>query len=155
MWIENVPASSIANRMHIDAGPNSMLIQILDPCSTFPVPKHQFKEIHQFEFLDIEDDDIKNGSFPEDVAIQEDQAVKIARLLKRAFENRMHVVVHCHAGLCRSGAVAEVGIMMGFQDTERTRIPNLRVKQKLLRALGMDFDPNESPLLLGADKYNF
>ena len=155
MWIENVPASSIANRMHMDAGPNSMLIQILDPASVFPRPLHRFKEIHQFEFLDIEDDDIAKGAFPEDVAIQEDQAVEIARLLRHALENRMHVVVHCHAGLCRSGAVAEVGIMMGFQDTERTRIPNLRVKHKLLRALGMDFDPNESPFLFGTDKYNF
>ena len=153
MWIENVPASSIANRMHHDAGPNSMLIQILDPCSVFPTPKHPFKEIHRFEFLDIEDSDVEQGHFPAETAIQQEQAEEIAQLLARAMVSRMNVVVHCHAGLCRSGAVAEVGVMMGFQDAERTRIPNVRVKNMLLQALNMNFDPNESPLLTGLDKY--
>lgn len=155
MWIENVPASSIASRMHHDAGPNSMLIQILDPGVGFPTPKHNFMEVHQFSFLDIETSDVERGSFPEECAIQKHQAEEIAMLLRRAMASRMNVVVHCHAGLCRSGAVAEVGVMMGFQDAERHRIPNVRVKNMLLEALGMNFDPNESPLLTGLDKYNF
>jgi len=49
----------------------------------------------------------------------------------------MNVVVHCHMGVCRSGAVAEVGVMMGFRDTEKFRIPNLMVKKKLMEQLGM------------------
>ena len=53
----------------------------------------------------------------------------------------MNVVVHCHAGVCRSGAVAEVGIAMGFQDTGVFRAPNLMVKHKLLNALGMTYAP--------------
>lgn len=153
MWIENVPASSIASRMHHDAGSNSMLIQILDPGSLFPTPKHSFKEIHRFEFLDIEDSDVETGRFPAETAIQEEQAEEIALLLRRAIASRMNVGVHCHAGLCRSGAVAEVGVMMGFQDAERARMPNVRVKNMLLQALNMNFDPNESPLLTGLDKY--
>jgi predicted protein tyrosine phosphatase len=60
-------------------------------------------------------------------------------------ENRMNVVVHCTAGLCRSGAVAEVGIMMGFDDTERTRIPNIRVKHRMMKVLGWTYDANEKP----------
>jgi predicted protein tyrosine phosphatase len=51
----------------------------------------------------------------------------------------MNVVVHCMAGLCRSGAVAEVGVMMGFDDTERFRSPNLMVKHSLMRALGWTY----------------
>ena len=65
----------------------------------------------------------------------------IANLLQYALSNRMNVVVHCHAGVCRSGAVAEVGITMGFHDTGVFRAPNLMVKHKLLNALGMTYDP--------------
>jgi hypothetical protein len=66
-------------------------------------------------------------------------------LLQHALKKRMNVVVHCMAGLCRSGAVAEVGVMMGFNDTERTRIPNIRVKHRLMKALGWAYDKNEKP----------
>ena len=48
-WIQNVALSDIRKGQHIDAGVNSMLIQICDPPGDFPTPKHQFKEIHQFQ----------------------------------------------------------------------------------------------------------
>jgi hypothetical protein len=41
--------------------------------------------------------------------------------------------------------VAEVGIMMGFDDTERTRIPNIRVKHRMMKVLGWTYDANEKP----------
>lgn len=140
-WIENIPASSVGNRFHHEAGANSMLIQIMDPAVGFPVPAHRFKEVHQFEFLDAEDRD----GFPEETKISDEQAAEIVHLLKHALANNMNVVVHCHAGLCRSGAVAEVGVMMGFGDCERTRIPNLRVKHRMMKALGWTYDANEQP----------
>jgi hypothetical protein len=56
-WIENVSLSDIRQGRHHDAGINSMLIQICDPPGDFPTPKHQFKEVHQFQFLDIEEKD--------------------------------------------------------------------------------------------------
>jgi L-serine deaminase len=40
-------------------------------------------------------------------------------------------------GVSRSGAVAEVGTIMGFRDTEKFRVPNLMVKRKLIEQLGM------------------
>jgi rhodanese-related sulfurtransferase len=55
----------------------------------------------------------------------------------------MNVVVHCHAGICRSGAVCEVGVMMGFTDCERFRAPNLLVKHKMMRVLGWTYDSEE------------
>ena len=61
----------------------------------------------------------------------------------------MHVVVHCHAGVCRSGAVVEVGVMMGFDDTEVFRSPNLLVKHKMMRALGWTYDENEPHTING------
>jgi predicted protein tyrosine phosphatase len=141
-WIENVAAADVPMRFHHDAGPNSMLIQIMDPCPTWwPAPAHEFKEVHQFEFMDVERDD----KWPDEAKITAAQAEEIVRLLKHALENRMNVVVHCMAGLCRSGAVAEVGVMMGFEDTERFRSPNLLVKHSLMKALGWTYDENEKP----------
>jgi len=141
-WIENVAAADVPMRYHHEAGPNSMLIQIMDPCPTWwPTPAHEFKEAHRFEFLDAEDGD----RFPEESLISDEQAAEIVRLLKHALDNNMNVVVHCMAGLCRSGAVSEVGVMMGFSDTERTRIPNMRVKHKLMKQLGWTYDENEKP----------
>ncbi len=141
-WIENVAAADVPMRFHHEAGTNSMLIQIMDPATSWwPTPAHEFKETYRFEFLDAEDKD----GFPEEAKISDEQAAEIVRLLKHALDNKMNVVVHCYAGLCRSGAVAEVGVMMGFQDCDRTRIPNLRVKQKLMRQLGWTYDSNEQP----------
>jgi protein-tyrosine phosphatase len=89
-----------------------------------------------FEFLDAEDDD----RFEDEVKISDDQAKEIVRLLQHALDNNMNVMVHCHAGICRSGAVVEVGTMMGFTATERLRIPNMRVKHKMMQVLGFYYD---------------
>jgi len=139
-FIQNAAADDIPKAFHFEPGPNSMLIQIADPASWFPKPKHQFKEVHQFEFLDLEDGDY---ALEESMKISDAQAAELVRLLQHALDNRMHVVVHCFAGICRSGAVCEVGIMMGFQDTERWRSPNLRVKHKMMQVLGWTYDANE------------
>ena len=153
-WIQNVALSDIKKGHHIDAGANSMLIQIVDPAMEFPTPFHKFKEVHQFEFLDIEEDGLTNngdGSWTDmsEFAITNSQAEQLVRLLQHALENRMDVVVHCVAGVCRSGAVCEVGVMMGFQDTEVFRSPNLLVKHKMMRVLGWTYDENEKHSING------
>ena len=135
-WIENVAAADIPTGFHYDVGPNSMLISICDPAGWRPNAKQQFKERHDFEFLDAEDDDRE----PEEFKITDAQAEQIVELLQRALENRMNVVVHCTAGICRSGAVVEVGVMMGFNDCEKYRQPNLRVKHKLMKQLGWTYN---------------
>jgi len=142
-WIENVAWDDVKNGWHSDMGPNAMLIQIMDPPGNFPTPKHSFKEVHQFDFLDIEDTDCKNDPNMADFAINDEQAAEIARLLQHAMDNHMNVLVHCFAGICRSGAVCEVGTMLGFTATDRYRQPNLRVKHKIMRALGMYYDEDE------------
>ena len=141
-WIENVAAADIPTRFHHEAGENSMLISIVDPASWRPTPAHKFKEIHNFEFLDIE---LHDHAIDEAMRCSQEQANELVRLLQHALASKMNVVVHCYAGICRSGAVCEVGVMMGFQDAERTRIPNLRVKQKLMRQLGWTYDSDEQP----------
>jgi predicted protein tyrosine phosphatase len=140
MWIQNVAAVDVKNGMHVAVSDNAMLIQITDPAGWFPEPKYKFKEVHQFEFLDAEDKD----GFDEDFKISDAQAAELVRLLQHALDNHMDVIVHCMAGLCRSGAVCEVGVMMGFDDTEKFRSPNMRVKHKMMKVLGWTYDPNET-----------
>jgi len=135
-WIENVAASDIPIGFHHDAGPNSMLISIVDPASWRPEAKHQFKERHNFEFLDVEENDHVDD---EAMKCSHEQAAELVRLLQHALENRMNVVVHCYAGICRSGAVCEVGVMMGFNDT------NLLVKHRMMKVLGWTYDADEKP----------
>ena len=146
-WIENVSWDDVKNGWHSDMGVNSMLIQIADPATFFPDPKHTFKEVHQFEFLDAEDDD----PFDDDFKISDSQATCIVGLLQKALNNSMNVLVHCHAGICRSGAVVEVGTMMGFTATDRYRQPNLRVKHKMMKVLGWTYDENEESTGTGGE----
>ncbi len=128
MFIENVSRDDIRKGWHYDAGPNSMLIQICDPDNNWPIPKYKFKETRKFKFWDEED-----TSHPD--IITEVEAKQIAQALQHALDNRMNVIVHCEAGLCRSGAIVEVGVMMGFQDTEKLRIPNILVKTLVKEAV--------------------
>ena len=135
-WIENVAASDVSTGFHYDCGPNAMLISITDPAGWKPLPKHNFREVHEFEFLDAEDED----GFPDECKISDEQAEQLVALLNRAKENAMNVVVHCHAGICRSGAVVEVATMLGFTATDRYRQPNLRVKSKMMKVLGHTYE---------------
>jgi predicted protein tyrosine phosphatase len=145
-WIENIPLENVAKGQHHDCGVNSMLIQISDHDMAFPVPKHTFKEVHQFQFLDIEE---KDFALDEAMRCSQEQANELVRLLQHALENRMNVVVHCHAGVCRSGAVCEIGVMLGFDDTEAFRSPNLLVKHRMMRTLGWLYDEQESHSING------
>jgi predicted protein tyrosine phosphatase len=145
-WIQNVALSDIRRGLHIDAGVNSMLIQICDPPGDFPTPLHTFKEVHQFQFLDIE---AKDECLDEAMRCSQEQASELVRLLQHALENRMNVVVHCHAGVCRSGAVCEIGVMLGFDDTEAFRSPNLLVKHRMMKELGWLYDEQESHSING------
>jgi predicted protein tyrosine phosphatase len=145
MWIQNVSLADLRAGNHKSPGPDSMLIQIVDPAMEFPVPKYEFSEIHQFEFLDLEEKDPWGQEFK----ITNQQATQLVRLLQHALAKEMNVVVHCVAGVCRSGAVCEVGVMMGFADTEAFRSPNLMVKHSMLRALGWYYDQDEPHTING------
>lgn len=155
-WIQNVALADIPKKHHIAVGENSMLIQIVDPDMEFPVPAHTFKETHQFKFLDIEEDGMTNfgdGKMIDasEIAITDKQAEQLVVLLQHALDKRMDVVVHCVAGVCRSGAVTEVGVMLGFRDSEAFRSPNLLVKHKMMKVLGWTYDENEPHTINGVE----
>ena len=144
-WIENVSFGDIPKGRHHNTGENSMLIQIVDPDMEFPVPMHKFKETYQFKFLDLEGHD----AYGHDLKVSDEQADSLVQVLQHALANRMNVVVHCVAGVCRSGAVCEVGVMMGFDDCEGFRSPNLLVKHKMMKHLGWTYDENEAHTING------
>ena len=133
-FIQNTSLYNIERGFHFDAGENSFLIQISDPDMEFPKPKKDFRKIFQFKFLDLED-------LSDPMSISNEQAKEIARILKEALASRANVIVHCHMGVCRSGAVAEAGVVLGFDDTETYRQPNILVKQKIFKELGFFSTP--------------
>jgi|APSaa5957512576_1039674.scaffolds.fasta_scaffold00582_26 predicted protein tyrosine phosphatase len=142
MKIQNVSYADIVTGVHVNPGTNSMLIQIVDPGMEFPLPNHQFKSMHQFEFTDVEcSDDVGWES-----RITKAQTRDIANLIRKAKHGDMNIVVHCVAGVCRSGAVVEVATMAGFDDIPGIfRLPNIYVKRMLMEEFGYyvtksDFD---------------
>lgn len=125
--------ADVVKGTHLDIGnQETVLIQIQDfGAWQFAVPFHKekFCSVHQFRF-----DDIATES---KAAINEEQASHIAQILQEAKQQGHNVLVHCHAGICRSGAVSEVGVIYGFKDLQAHRIPNTRVKDMVRRALGI------------------
>lgn len=137
-FIQNIAAMDVPMGFHWKPLNGSILIQIADnDVVNFPIPQHKFDEIYQFKFLDVEE---HTEVIDPAMKISDKQASDIAEILQHALANNMDVVVNCHAGVCRSGAVCEVGVIMGFQDTKRYRAPNLLVKKKLLTKLYGTYD---------------
>ena len=140
-FIENISLANVQDGYHYDAGENGVLIQIVDPDMAFPAPRFAFAIVHQFQFLDLEE--------PGPMAIQPEQAIAIVTVLEDALAAGANVIVHCHMGVCRSGAVAEVGCMMGFEDSGRFRAPNLLVKSSLVDILSAQRSPEACPRKTG------
>ena len=136
-WITNVSYKDIELGDYPDA---DVLIQIVCPSMDFPTPKVHFREVHQFHFLDLERNELPEL---EDAKITDIQAVNIILVLQRALEGNKNVLVHCVAGTSLSGAVVDVGVAIGFEDTNAFRAPNLLVNHRLLEAFGMPYDLDE------------
>ena len=116
---------------------DTVLISISDPAQQPPNPYYHFKDCLHLNFLDLEE-----NQRPEldEFKITYEDAEKIIEFLQDALDNGYNVIVHCTAGVCRSGAVAEIGTVMWFQDTGTYRQPNLMVKRYLMKVLGWTYD---------------
>ena len=149
-FIQNVPRRSIELGDHLIGKDNwysditkvhylrdTVLISISDPKQQPPEAYYAFKEYLFLDFLDLEEN--QNPELDEFKIIYED-AEKIIKFLQDALDNGYNTVVHCTAGICRSGAVAEVGTMLGFKDIGAYRQPNLMVKRYLMKVLGWSYD---------------
>lgn len=133
-FIQNVSLDAVRKGHHMAVNPKTILIQIVDTGMDFPKPLYNFAEVYQFNFLDEEDEEHCKD------AITDQQAFDLATILVEAYKSNKDVIVHCVAGICRSGAVVEVGTMLGFQDPEIYRCPNLLVKSKLMKQLGWSYE---------------
>lgn len=130
--IQNVSYSDIESNyttFYVNHGTDSMLIQIVDPDMDFPVPYHKFQKTYQYKFLDVEETDGIDTS----LLINDSIASSIVRNLYEALEHDMNVVVHCFAGVARSGAVVEAAIQIGFSDPFTYRHPNRVILDLLLK----------------------
>lgn len=131
-WIQNVSLAAAISGLHYFDPGKTVLIRIMDRGTmTWPDVLYQdkFVDIFKFDFDDEEDWTNPN-------VISQPQAAKLANILTWAKNQKLNIVVHCHAGLCRSGAVAECGHLIGFQDVEEIRIPNVLVKTRIRHELG-------------------
>jgi len=130
-WIENQSLEHIFTGLHRLEPSRTVLIRICDRGSFFNDDdvrhRESFSAIHKFKFDDTDDGPYRLTDY---------HAAKLVCILNEALVNGHNVVVHCAAGLCRSGAVTEVGVMMGFDDGETYRIPNLHVKKLLMKHAG-------------------
>ena len=133
-WITRCSLNEIQSGNHINPD-NCILIQIVDICREFPKPRyeHLFKQIHKFEFMDLEFED-KDSDF---LGISESQASDIFKILSNAYAESTNILVHCIAGVCRSGGVCEAAEIIGFEyiRPDKIRSPNLMVKSKITRYL--------------------
>lgn len=137
LWAVNVDCLDFKNRRFMGTPPEkTVLIRIGDPCFDFALPQGVsplvWAGVYTFEFLDVDE--------PEnEFAIREDQAAELANVLRNAAANRFHVVVHCYAGIARSGAVVEfLTRHLGYTDVEGVyRNPNILVLNSLEKAAGV------------------
>lgn len=132
--IENISFADVLKGRYSNDPINTVLIQIADPDMDFPCPRHDFYIVRQFNFLDLNEDAKDTPSSIH--LITQQQAKDIINTLESALKLGIDVTVHCTAGLCRSGAVAEVGEMIGYKYIGKTKQPNSYVKKMLLTEVG-------------------
>jgi predicted protein tyrosine phosphatase len=139
-YIQNISRTNIIEGNHgpIDSS-KDVLIQISDPGRIHPIPYRKFAEVHRFSFDDVEEEFTEDG----ERGISYTEAQTIALILVRCLDEERNVIVHCHAGLCRSGGIAQAGEALGFATGGREQVPNLLVKHRIMAALGLSYDDSE------------
>lgn len=137
----NYSMSDIEKGLHCLPSTPTVLIQIQNyDCKQFIEPKYKsyFTNIFRFNF-DDEEDVTQKG------VITEAQSARLAKIITQAYQSSQNIFVHCHAGICRSGAIVEVCKLIGFETDDlgekyglivNRRIPNVLVFNKLRKQLG-------------------
>lgn len=139
MYTANFPRSVINEsygKFPFYTDDDDWLISIRDP-ATYPVDiKPRFGRVLELEFLDVDLLKIDGGFSPE-------LAEETVRFIAEAKKLKKNVWVHCHAGVCRSGAIVEFLIDQGWKlkDHELVpgRVPNPRVYSLLHNAKDIRF----------------
>jgi predicted protein tyrosine phosphatase len=135
-------------------------IRIADSLSQLADVNNQQQQSYAFAFLDVEEDQVG--------VISQTDAGLIAHVLLTAKANNENVVVHCEAGVSRSGAVAQFAIdALGFEDEvapateegDAWRVPNKLVMSRLrsvaIIQVGMPAITSFSQITANIEKCNF
>jgi predicted protein tyrosine phosphatase len=128
-WIQHYSRSDVLHGIHF-WDEKTALIQIKDIMQEHVKPALSFTDVLQLEFEDVEED-------PDEIGIRPEHADQIVSFLRMCKEQNKNIVVHCHAGICRSSAVAMVAQKMGFDLDDKVRLPNKLVMHRLFVAAGM------------------
>lgn len=131
--IENVSRFCIQNGNHKTGYENTLLISINDPGLDVPKNWDKFTWCFDYYFLDAEKP--IEGDHDGEFLIKESDAEEIAYLIRMCFEKNINILVHCSAGICRSGAVAECAEAFGFEYIGNHKQPNLLVKRLVMKYL--------------------
>lgn len=134
--IENVGAGDIVTGHHNYWGYDAWLIRIYDKSFPLKPSKKEFEKVFSFRFDDIEEPQIDCDLFTLN------QAREIVVILQEARVRKKNVVVHCFAGICRSGAVVKFAEeYLDFQPCGKFRLPNQHVKKLLVEAFKDETQP--------------
>jgi predicted protein tyrosine phosphatase len=144
MYTANFPRSAIVEtygEIPFPIGQNDWLISIANKDALNANPKKPFGRVL---FLNFNDVDLTTGAKGETEkskevlgslgAITDAQADQIAEFICDAREAKANVIVNCHAGICRSGAVVRVLGELGWEIRDNyspKRMPNMLVYNKL------------------------
>lgn len=135
-WIQHYSRQDVKEGLHY-WDDHTALIQIKDYIQEHVTPALKFVTTLRLEFEDVEQD-------PDEVGIRPEHATEIIEFLRMCLYHNLNVVVHCHAGICRSSAVAIVAQKLGFDLEDKVRLPNKLVMHRLFVAAGL---PDESNLI--------
>lgn len=131
-WIMNV-GEGFAEKMDPDPV-DTVVISITEPGRKARLPK--FHDMLRLEFQDYD----SNRKHPEDaVLFTSTMAARVARFARKHRDTSKNILVHCAAGISRSGAIADA-LLEAFQEYEDRgwkRYPNGHVKSLMKRALGL------------------
>lgn len=125
-FIENCSLEKVLYGRHRLPSTGSILIQITDPGLDHIIPYYDdYHEIYKFWIWDISKVTYEGNR--EFIPMGELDSKIIKRILLKALEQERNVIVHCHAGLCRSGAVTEFGHILGLIPVHSNRLPNVHM----------------------------
>lgn len=131
---------SAADVQHFEPPPNSWIISILNPNGFVP-PINLGEEFGGYKgLLQVVFHDISEPQ-PGFRAISDEDASCIADFVDRAKEQDKNLYVHCTAGQCRSAAIVEVLLALGWEIDKNchcpARKPNTLVYDKVRKACGL------------------
>jgi predicted protein tyrosine phosphatase len=137
-WVANVGEGAAEQWAETE---NTVCISISEPDRKVKLPK--FMDVIREQFQDY-DKTARDGKtprkFPESaVFMSPTQAARIARFARKHRDEGRNILVHCAAGISRSGAIAE-SLLQAFPEYEDRgwlRHPNNHVRCLMKRALGL------------------